>query len=404
MIHLAWRNVWRNRRRSLITSASMGFGLAAIMFGQSMVKTLQSQLIEKATSSITAHIQVQDRRIKEYKFPDRYISDPDPIEAALKNHPRIKAYSRRITITGLVSSPATSVGVLICAVDPQKEKGVTNMYTYIVEGEFLGSNPRAIVMGDKLARRLDLRLGEKAVVMSQSADGSMGAELFRLAGITHSGSESFDAQIIYIPVAAAQELLGVGRSVNHVAARVDDLEKIDEVRQELSETLPKESVQVLSWKNVDHEILAIQKFQNALLNVVLAVVFFIVALGILNTLLMSLFERVREFGVLMAMGAKPSWVMKLIIVESLTLGFFGMLMGLAIGSALISYFGSEGLHLPVGEALAYFLPFPSTLYLRPSWGHHIFAAFTVLATSFLAALPPASRASRLSPAEALRHV
>lgn len=404
MIQLAWRNVARNRRRSLITTASMGFGLAAIMFGQSMVKTLQAQLVEKATSSITAHIQVQDRRIKEYKFPDRYIAEPDPIETALKNHPRVQAFGRRITITGLVSSPATSVGVLICAVDPEREPKITNMSTYIVEGEFLGKNPRAIVMGDKLARRLDLRLGEKAVVMSQSTDGSMGAELFRVAGITHSGSESFDGQIVYIPVAAAQELLGVGRQVNHFAARVDDLERIDEIRAELSETLTGQGVQVLSWKNVDHEILAIQKFQNALLNVVLAVVFFIVALGILNTLLMSLFERVREFGVLMAMGAKPSWVMKLVVLESLTLGFFGMIFGLAFGSVLIAYFGHSGLHLPIGDALAYFLPFPSTLYLKPSWGHHLFAASSVLLTSFLAALPPALRASRLSPAEALRHV
>ena len=404
MLKLAWRNVWRNRRRSAITTASMGCGLAAIMFGQSMLKSLQSQLIEKATGSITGHIQIQHRSIKEYKFPDKYIEDPDPVEGILSRHPDIKVFGRRLNITGLVSSPTGSVGTFICGVQAQKEKSVTNMAGYIVKGEFLGSNPRGLVMGDKLAQRLDLKMGEKAVVMAQADDGSMGAEAFRLVGIFHTGSVSFDGQIIYVPLAALQELLGAGKKINHFVARLNDIQDADRVQQELSEKISGRPLQVLSWKNVDHEILGIQNFQNGILDVVLIVVFVIVALGILNTLLMSLFERVREFGVLMAIGANPAWVMKLVIIESLILGVLGTLLGLAVGSSLIAYFGVAGLHLPVGDALSYFIPFPSVIYLRYAWAHHLFAAFSVLATATLAALPPALRAGRMRPAEALRHV
>lgn len=404
MLTLAWRNVWRNRRRSLITMTSMGFGLAALMFGQSLIKTLQGQLVEKATSSITAHLQVQHRSIKDYKFPDRYIDDPAPVESVLKTLPHVKAYGARITITGLVSSPTSSVGALICAIEPDREKNITNMSTYLTGGEFLGRNPKGIVMGDKLAQRLDLRLGEKAVVLAQASDGSMGAEAFRLTGIYHSGSESFDGQIIYIPLAAAQELLGVGKKVNEFALRADDLEAVDGIQRDLSGLLGREPVQVLSWKDVDHEIVGIQKFQNAILDIVLVVVFFIVALGILNALLMSLFERVREFGVLMAMGAKPRWILKLIILESLSLASVGTVFGLILGSLMISYYGRAGLRLPVGDALSYFLPFPSVLFLQPSWPRHVFAAFAVMLTSLLAALPPALRARRMRPAEALRHI
>jgi putative ABC transport system permease protein len=404
VFNLAWRNVWRNRRRSLITMTSMGFGLSAIMFGQSMIKTLQGQLVEKATGSITGHLQIQNRHIKDYKIPDKYIEDPAAGEAALAADPRVKAFAKRITMTGLVASPTGSVGALICGIEPRREREVTTMSTYVTAGEFLGDNPKGVVMGEKLAQRLDLKMGEKVVVMAQAVDGSMGAEAFRLVGLYRSGSETFDSQIIYIPLAATQELLAAGKRISNFAMRVNDLEQVDMIQQDLGSKLSREPVQVLSWKNIDHEIVGVQKFQNGLLDVVLTVVFLIVALGILNTLLMSLFERVREFGVLMAMGAKPGWVMRLVLIESVSLGAVGTVLGLIIGSAMIAYYGRRGLHLPVGDALSYFLPFPSTLYLQPAWESHLFAAGSVLFTSLVAAIPPALRACRLKPAEALRHV
>lgn len=404
MLMLAWRNVLRNFRRSLITIASMGCGLAAIMFGQSMIHTEQHQLIEKATGSMTGHIQIQNRSIKEYKFPDKYIDDPAPVEEALSRQPGIAAFGKRINITGLVSSPEGSVGTLICAVEPEKEPLVTTMAGYVTSGRFLGKTDHDVVMGDKLAQRLDLRLGEKVVVMAQANDGSMGAEAFRLSGVFHTGSETFDGQIIYIPLKATQDMLVVGNRVNQIVARLTDIDAADQVRQELAEKLAGQPIQVLTWKDVDHEIMSIQKFQNGLLDVVLLVVFLIVALGILNTLLMSLFERVREFGVLMAIGARPNWILKLVLVESILLGVLGTISGVLLGCAMITYFHHAGLHLPIGDALSYFLPFPSVLFLLYSWPGHTFAACAVLVVSLVAALPPALRACRLRPAEALRHV
>ncbi|MBI5884294.1 MAG: ABC transporter permease [Elusimicrobia bacterium] len=424
MLRLAWRNVWRNRRRSLITVSSLGFGLAAIMFGQSLIKTLQAQLVEKATGSITGHLQVQHRSIKDYKFPDRYLERPERVEAALRGHPGIAAYGKRIHVTGLVSTPVGSVGALVCAVEPDKERRITTMAGHITRGSYFeegacrkggrsserGRSPstegaRGIVMGEKLAQRLDLRVGEKAVVMAQASDGSMGAGAFKLVGLYRTGSTAFDSQLVYIPLAAAQELLAVEGKVNHIVAKLRDVREADRVKRELAENLGAErDLQVLSWKDIDHEIVGIQRYQDGLLTVVLAVVFLIVALGILNTLLMSLFERVREFGVLMAVGARPAWVMKLVLIEAACLGFIGSALGLGVGSAIIAYYGRWGLALPLGDAISYFMPFPSVVFLRPAWASHLGAGLCVMAVSFLAALAPALRAGRLRPAEALRHV
>lgn len=404
MIRLAWRNVCRNLRRSLITVASMACGLAAIMFGQSMIKSVQRQLIERATGSITGHLQVQHRSIKEYKFPDKYIDDPAPVEAALARQRGVKAFGKRINVTGLVSSPAGSVGAMICAVEPDKEKDITTIAGYLVQGRYLGGSAREAVMGDKIAQRLDLRLGEKVVLMAQAEDGSMGAEAFRVVGIYHTGSTTFDGQFVYVPLAGGQILLAVGDKVNQFVARLDDIALTDEVRAELAEKLGSRPVQALAWHDIDHEIVAIQTFQNAILDIVLLIVFLIVALGVLNTLLMSLFERVREFGVLMAIGARPRWVMKLVLAESVILGLVGTLLGLALGCGLIAYYGRAGLHLAVGDALSYFLPFPKVIYLQFAWMSHWRALLAVLVVSLLAALPPALRACRLNPSEALRHV
>lgn len=404
MLRLAWRNVWRNRRRSLINVAAMGFGLAAIMFGQSMMRSLQAQLIEKATGSFTGHVRIQRRDVDEAKFPDKFMADPELGAKLLDADPRVLVWGRRIQITGLVSAPKMSLGALICAVEPDKERKITDMSTYIKEGEYLGKDPKGVVMGRKIANRLDVRLGEKVVLMAQAADGSMGAEVFRVVGIHETGSESFDGQMVWIPLKAMQELLGRPGQANQLAGKLKNIEDAPAVAAELDAKLGPGTVGALSWRSIDREIIGIQAFQDGLLTIVLGVVFAIVALGILNTQLMSLFERVREFGVLMAIGARPRWVVKLLMVESALLGVVGMILGLSVGSLLIWHFGRAGLALPVGDAFKYFLPFPSVIFLRPAWGMHAFACATVFIVTLLATLPPALRAGRLKPAEALRHV
>jgi ABC-type lipoprotein release transport system permease subunit len=200
------------------------------------------------------------------------------------------------------------------------------------------------------------------------------------------------------------ELLGRPGQANELAAKLKDLNQADAVAADLNAKLGPGNVSALTWKSIDKEIIGIQAFQDGLLTIVLVVVFAIVALGILNTQLMSLFERVREFGVLMAIGARPRWVVRLLIFESALLGLVGIALGVIIGALMIDHFGRYGLNLPVGDAFKYFLPFPSVIFLRPAWGMHLFACATVFVVTLLATLPPALRAGRLKPAEALRHV
>ncbi len=401
---LAWRNVWRNKRRTIITLGSIGFGLAALLFQQSLIKTLQNQIVEKSTRTYTAHIQIQAKKTTDTKVPDFRIANPIPVYEAVKKIPEITGWSPRIIFTGLVSSPQTSKGSLVVGVDPATEKSLTIIDSYLIEGKYLSTaDDRQVMMGVKLAKELDLRLGEKLVIMVQGSDGSLSAEAFRLCGIYKTDSPVYDGQIVYVPLSATQRLLVCGQEVSIVGAKVRSEDEIDSVRDKLALALKDEEVSVLTWRESAHEIVSIQQFQNAVLLIVLIIIFSIVALGIFNTLLMSLFERIREFGLMMALGAKPAHVAGLIIVESAILGALGIAVGIVGGSALIFYFGKNGIALPISDAMGYWMPFDKVLYLKFVWKEHLLSCLAALLTSIVAALFPALHASRLKPANALRH-
>ena len=404
ILKLAWRNVWRNIRRTLITLVSIGFGLAALLFQQSLIKSLQNQIIEKSTRSYTAHLQVESKLTTDPKVPDFRIEHPEKVYEAVQKLSEIESWAPKVIFTGLASSALTSRGILVVGIDPEKEKKLTIIASYLVEGEYLSSGKdHEVMLGTKLAKELDVKLGEKLVLMVQGSDGSLSAESFRLAGIFRSGSPVYDGQIAYIPIQSSQRLLVCGSEVSVVGIRLKDLDELTIVQKKLSGLLKGEPVSVLTWKESSHEIVSIKQFQDAILLVVLLIIFAIVALGIFNTLLMSLFERIREFGLMMALGAKPAYVACLIMVEAALLGVLGLIFGLIFGCSLIFYFGKRGIPLPISDAMGYWMPFDSVIYLKFAWREHILSSLAALLTSVLAAIFPAVHAARLKPAQALRH-
>ena len=185
--------------------------------------------------------------------------------------------------------------------------------------------------------------------------------------------------------------------------RARDPDQIENIQKKMQQLLAGQPVSVLTWKEAAHEIVSIKEFQDAILLVVLLIIFAIVALGIFNTLLMSLFERIREFGLMMALGAKPGYVASLILMESAFLGLLGIAAGLLAGCALIFYFGKRGIPLPVGDVVGYWMPFDRVIFLKYAWREHVISAAAALLTSVAAAVFPAVHAARLKPAQALRH-
>jgi ABC-type lipoprotein release transport system permease subunit len=404
LFKLAWRNVWRNKRRTAITLASISFGLTALLLMQSLIKSIQDQLVEKATRAYSAHLQIQSEKTTDPKVPDFRVEQPRSVFEAVSKDPEVKAWAPKVIFTGLVSSALTSKGTLVVGVDPEKEKNLTIMSSYLTEGRYLSSeSDREVYLGVKLARELDVRLGEKLVLMVQGADGSLSAEAFRVCGLFKSGSVVYDGQMVFVPIAASQRLLVCGEEVSAVSLNLKNIDEIDAVQKRLAQALQGQPVKVLTWRESASEIVSIQQFQNAILLLMLFIIFTIVALGIFNTLLMSLFERIREFGIMMALGAQPSHIVAVILAEAALLGVIGVALGTAAGTALILYFGERGIPLPIGDALGYWMPFDRVIYLHFAWKKMILSSAAALFTSLAAALFPAVHAARIRPADALRH-
>ncbi len=405
LFRLAWRNIWRNRRRSLLTLASISLGLAALLFMQSMIKSLQAKLVDKATAIHTGHVQIQAPGVKDLKIPDVKLRESAPYLAAAEADPGVAAAAPRVSFTGLIASSLMSKGVLVISVDPAREGRVSRMPAHVTEGTFLApADRRGIVIGEKLARTLDVRLGERVVLMVQSEDGSMGADAFRVRGIYRTGSESFDGQLAYIALADGQALLGCGTAVTAIVILARRFDEIGAVRDRLAMALAGRPVEVKDWRVLNSEITGVIEFQDAVLGLMLMVIFLIVAVGIANTLLMALYERIREFGLMLAMGATRGEVARLVVLESLLLGALGLVAGGAAGAGLIAWFGRQGIVLPLKEALSYMLPFDKVIYLSFAWPMHLVSAVALFVMCALAAVVPALRAARLKPVEALRHL
>lgn len=401
---LAWRNARRNHRRSLLSVGSVAVGLAAVMFGQSLLRSFQRQMIDKATGVMLGHIQVQAAGVKDRKIPEKLLAHRERFTAALAQDARVMAVGARILYTGLVTSPTASRGVLVVGVEPEAERRLSIIPGYLVSGRYFGGGERDAVFGVKLARDLDVRLGERIVVMAQKPDGEMGSELFRVAGLYKTDSIAYDGQIVYVPLSSAQRLRGRPGLVSHVVAKLRDVDQVDNFLAERAGTLDDPGAVLISYRDVGSEVVGIKKFQDALLIVIMGVIYAIVGLGILNTVSMSLFERIREFGVIRALGARPGLLIRLVLAEAFLLGGAGVLAGVAVGAAFIAFFGVVGLPLPLGKALSYFMPFDGVIYMRPQWLLHLRSAAGLWAVCVAAALGPSVRAARLIVSEALRTV
>jgi len=284
-------------------------------------------------------------------------------------------------------------------------RNISSVARYIVSGTYLTPGKgREVLVGTKLARELDARIGERIVLMVQSEDGSMGAEALKLAGTFETGSDSFDGQLAFVALPDGQRLLGCGRAVTSVVIMMKDFQAIDGAHAALAAAVAGLPVNALSWRDVNREIVGVIGFQDAIMGILLAVIFLIVAVGIANTLLMALYERVREFGLMMAMGSTPGEVSRLVVLESLLLGVIGLGAGGALGSGLVLFFHRRGLTLPLKEALSYMLPFDKVIYMDFAPRSHLISAAALLVTCAAAAVVPAVRAARLKPVDALRHI
>lgn len=414
LLRLAWRNLWCNPRRTLIAMAAISLGFAMLLFVACLMAGLRQQMIESGTDLVLSDIEVHapgyypDRSIQQ-TLGGRNGTDVGALMAAIAADPRVQAASPRVYAYGLISATHQSAGVQLLGVDPDQEQKVTVLQTRMVTGRYLtGRMPKGVVLGDKLATTIGAEVGSEIVLLTPAADGSTGNDLYTVAGLFHTGLDTMDQGLLLMPLAALQELLRLPpRRIHEVGIKLRDIATATTTAAALQEQLGKSfPVRATPWPELTPELADYVQF-NRRVTFILSFIFFLsAAMGIVNTMLMAIIERTREFGMLMAIGMRPVQVVGLIVAEAASLAGASLIFGGALAVPLLWYLQAHGLNLG-GNGGAVSL---AGIVVGPLWyGRQDFPAYAQAAlglavTAMVSALYPALRAARFRPAEALRKV
>jgi len=401
-IRIAWRNVVRNPGRSLITTGAVAFGLAALIFLKSFVTGADQQMITNYTDLLIGHIQVHRRGFQNNMGLDKSISNPSKLARALLSVPYIRAWAPRVKDFALISSTESSAGVLLMGIEPADERYLSSLHERVRVGAYLNKgDDDKVVIGRQLAENLRVGVGDKVVLMSQAADGSLSSAAFTVAGLLDAGGEEIDKGLALITLKAAQDLFVLDDKISEIAIETTSLDDVQEAVEILKNKIDLAQFEVLTWKEISPMTYQWLKFDQVFTGLILVIVLLIVSTGILNTILMSVLERKHEFGIMSALGTKPDQIIFVVTVESFFLGALGCLLGGLVGVGLSYFFGACGIDLSsISEAL-------NSFYIGSVIRPKIDAASTalyicvILMVSILVSMAPARRAGRLKPVDAL---
>ena len=398
---IAWRNIWRNWKRSAVIISAIALGLAGGIFAVGIWAGMAESMVETSIDRNLAHLQLHTPAFKTNAVLGHFIPNGEADADSIEVVPGVTAVSPRAVVDGMASSAVTNRGVRILGVSPEKEERTCSVARHIVEGTYFDSTSRnPIVIGKTLAEKLELRLHSKIVLSFPGRDGSVIYGSFRIVGIFQSESSVFDQVTLFVRQADLTSLLGAPVMVHEIAVRLQSGALVPGLKTELAKRFP--SLTVESWQDLAPELKLTAEVTDITMIFFLGIILFALMFGITNTMLMSVLDRVREFGVLMAIGMKRGRVFSLILLETMYLSFTGGLLGALGGAGLVAVFARSGIDLSGFAAGLSLYGIPCMLY--PSVPVNVYweLAILVMITAVAAALYPGLKATRLNPARAIR--
>jgi ABC-type lipoprotein release transport system permease subunit len=400
---IAWRNIVRNRRRSLLTAAGIAIGLAALLFLWGFNDGAHNNMMRNYQAMFVGSLQIHKAGFFARPKLARHIRDPAAVTAALERA-GVGRWTTRLTSFVLAAGAETSAGMMLVGVDPEREPLVSTVADKIVQGRFLAPGEAfACILGQGGARKLKVRLGDAVVLLGQDRRNGLAAERCTLVGIVAGSDPAFDKGMVLAPLATVQEMLAMEGRVTEVVALVPE-RRLDGVAARLERELSQADLEVLRWFDMFPIIKEWVALDNGFYYIFLGIVLLIVIAGVTNTVQVSMIERTREFGVLMALGTRARGVAAIVVAESLIIGLIGVAAGTAFGLATVAHFGRVGIDLSqMTEGLSRFYIDP-VIYTEIDTDHLAITVLATLAATMASALYPAYRAVRLEPAAAIRHL
>lgn len=423
LLFIAWRNIWRNPVRSALTISALVGGLVMVILYASLLEGMSRQMVRYATEMSSGHLQIHRQAFSDDQ--DLYATLPWPyLERIEQAFPAIHV-APRLYAAGLASTMDASTGVMIKAVDPQREPAVTSMLAHVRDGEAAlgvadttasGLIRYNLVVGAQLAKNMKLAPGDELVLVTQAADGSIGNALYRVAAVLKPLEPNFDRMGVLMSVEAYRELMYLENGFHEMAIKLDDIAALEKVQaalvaelQRLQAEQPLDSLGgaavVRNWRQLNPAVSDMLQLSNSMLLLMGLIVVGLASLGMLNTMLMAVHERTHEFGILLAIGMKRRWLLLMVLLESFFLALVSTLIGSVVGTLLARYLEIHGIDFSASMPDGYdwggivFEPVMKS-YLEP--GQIVEACALTIMVSLIASLIPSWRTVRLKPAEVLR--
>ncbi len=404
IILLAWRNIWRNRTRSVVVMSAIGVGLLAGVFASSFTNGLIKQRIDNVIQKEISHIQFHHKDFRKENTSVFTLKNTASILAKLKTNKEVKATTSRVISNVMMASAHHTNGIRAIGIEPEEEKALTNLYKDLVEGAYFeGMKRNPILVSKRVAEKYKLKLRSKLILTLQDNQSEMVSGNFRVVGIFDSHNGMYDKTNVFVRKSDLTSLIGLEKDETHeVAVLLHHNEPAESLAKTYHAEYP--DLEVLPWMDLGAGMRYMIEMMGLMTYILVGIIMIALVFSIINTMLMAVLDRTREIGMLMAIGMGRVKIFTMIVLESIMLSFVGGPLGLLVSWLLVTYFGNIGIDLGSGGESYEEVGFSSIVYPYLSLDIYFNITLMVLIMGVIAALYPAIKALRLNPVEAIRKI
>ena len=405
-LRFAWRNLWRNRRRTLLTIVAVGFGVSLVIGSMSLRQGAYASVVDLAVHVMTGHVQVQPRAYVDEPILRHDIPQASMLAQQLREQLPHAAVATRANGFALLASERQTLATSVIGVEVAREPQVSAIPGDVRTGRFLESDTaQEIILGEVLARNLEAKVGDVLTLLGTGRDGSVAAATLTVVGVFRSGVPEIDRQLAQIPLSTFQQIFAMGDGAHAIVVRAEDRADVAVLRNRVQTGLAAQTgLTALGWDELLPGTRELIDFDFAASFVFYIALIVVITVGILNTFIMSVLERTREFGMVLALGIAPGQLVRVVLAETVMLLMLGIALGIFVGAAFDIYFLTYGFVIPGMAEIARGFGLPERLYPVMSASTLLTGPALVLAFSLVVASLPALRLRKLVPIEAMRSV
>ena len=405
-VKMAWRNLWKNKRRTLITAAAIAFSVTIIIFSISVNEGQHDKMFENMMQVFSGYLQVNKEGFHDDPGVEKSFTVSPELLEIVDNEETVASASPRLQAGALAATGENSIGAFAVGIDPDRESKVTVFDDKIIKGEYLTKDStRECIIGKQMADNLDLTIGSKLVILTQGIDGSTGAYKFRVKGIFKVGAPEMDRTMVLVHIEDMRDLLRAYGMANSIAIKTTSPDNIYKTVDSLKQKLSGQGYEILGWKQLMPDLVELISWDNIKDNFFFGLIMTVVIFGVLSAVFASVLERTNEFGLMLALGTKPNQVVMLVMVEAFLLTLLGLVIGLAIGLGISYYYVLNPIQMPESTASTFeHYGMENKLYLAIKPMRTGITILAIAVISLLLSFFPAYRASRLKPDEAIRNI